>query len=311
MNTCESLVSTEYIFAKVVFVFSQPHFYLPIAVDISSNHNNFIALPTESAEDIRNDWIGDQEISISDPRIVNNESKPKLEVVPLPNEVSKSSNKNMTKRLASLTRSPIFQLDLAPDREEGSMNVENEGDPEKSARGSEISVSAGQDSFNDRLDYLLDAARCIRAETQLQEAETVVDALIAKFAEPLDLYTAWENLHRSSPIPMTYSQKGLSSSMMKETKSPTFSPILSLLMAQSEANIFPQLCQPSSTGKKLLELCSQLAGDIRRLKRKVSFRPKVHLNSVHLVVINLTLHYSHNHSLKTKLIQPRPTIKPR
>ncbi|VDP82923.1 unnamed protein product [Echinostoma caproni] len=179
-------------------------------------------------------------------------------------------------RVPCLTRSPVFRVDVVSARHEVSIGTESDqamSPDNHSVADSLLPTSPRVDLFHDGLDDLLDAARCVRAETQLQEAETVVDALIAKFAEPLDLYTAWENLYRSSPMPMMHDQDEdveYGSTSTKPVQTPTFSPILSLLMAQSGAKIFPQLCQPSSTGKKLLELCKQLAGDIRRLKRKVS-----------------------------------------
>lgn len=136
-------------------------------------------------------------------------------------------------------------------------------------------VDAGRrvpSAITDTLNILMDAARCVRAETQLEEAEAVLEHLIAKFAEPSDLYTSWENLvsdHKLGEDTGTAKLRSLDSCESPSLAAISFSPIFRLLLSQPESCIFPDLYRPTAPGRQLQELCNQLATAIRRTKRKL------------------------------------------
>ncbi|KAF6768355.1 hypothetical protein AHF37_09321 [Paragonimus kellicotti] len=143
--------------------------------------------------------------------------------------------------------------------------------------GSSVFLPNLSNTVND----LLDAARCVQAETQLEEAQAVLDRLIAKFAQPLDLYTAWGNLSRGyheEDFPMLNETVHTRTTPCYPT---SFSPIFKLLLSQPESHIFPELCQSTASGRHLQELCNRLASAIHRTKRKLRVLQRMKARRVH------------------------------
>ncbi|KAF7261300.1 hypothetical protein EG68_01108 [Paragonimus skrjabini miyazakii] len=136
-------------------------------------------------------------------------------------------------------------------------------------------------NLSNTVNDLLDAARCVQAETQLEEAQAVLDRLIAKFAQPLDLYTAWGNLSRGyheEDFPMLNETVHTRTTPCYPT---SFSPIFKLLLSQPESHIFPELCQSTASGRHLQELCNRLASAIHRTKRKLRVLQRMKARRVH------------------------------
>ncbi|KER21437.1 hypothetical protein T265_15091, partial [Opisthorchis viverrini] len=203
------------------------------------------------------------------------------------------ANKDKLDKTCCLTRSEIFRVDI-PQDDDAKMTTKTEDicptqkvssvpsspsslphDEVKvsSAKHTEaVTTEAGDEDTQpsspylaDTLDNLIDAARCVYAEAQLEEAESVLDQLLSKFADPSDLCTAWDNL----PNNVGNLQDTI-------TQSPScFSPVFKVLLTQPESHIFPDLCKPSSTGRQLQDLCNQLACAIRRAKRKLRVLQKM------------------------------------
>ncbi|CAL8084024.1 unnamed protein product [Calicophoron daubneyi] len=122
------------------------------------------------------------------------------------------------------------------------------------------------------LEILLDAARCARAEAQVEKAESILNELMAKFAEPLDLYTAWNNLRAKGNLDtchLTTESSDPNTSDDSLSPKPLYSPVFKLLLSQPASQIFPDLYQSSSSGHELQELCNRLKCAIRRAKGKL------------------------------------------
>ncbi|KAG5442884.1 hypothetical protein CSKR_105169 [Clonorchis sinensis] len=202
-------------------------------------------------------------------------------------------NKDKLDKTCCLTRSEIFRVDI-PQDDDAKMTTKTEDvcptpkvssvpsspssspsyevKPSSAKHTETVTTETGDEDAQpsspylaDTLDNLIDAARCVYAEAQLEEAESVLDQLLSKFADPSDLCTAWDNL----PNNVGNLQDTI-------TQSPScFSPVFKVLLTQPESHIFPDLCKPSSTGRQLQDLCNQLACAIRRAKRKLRVLQKM------------------------------------
>ncbi|KAK4475020.1 hypothetical protein MN116_000758 [Schistosoma mekongi] len=145
---------------------------------------------------------------------------------------------------------------------------------------------------NNNIESLIDAIKFVYAEIKIEQAEVIINDLIEKFAEPLDMYTSVENLPKDNSLFYTVdnnsnnnnNNNNNNNSVLNEKPSSTspssksssfFSPIFKLLLTQSESQIFPDLYKLSPSGRKLYDLCHRLAFDIRRTKNKLRILQKM------------------------------------